>query len=164
MERPGHEKETAVAQESEKIVFQKYEAFITYVPLRTEVPFRDFFTVPESALVYEIAPRAALDLIVEAQRAREAARDKKTCIFMPGRRFDASGTRFGQGGGWYDRFLLQVPESWVRVGFCFSRQFSTEPLMREEWDQIMDVVCVVEEKTGTLTAHETHARFATLSS
>jgi hypothetical protein len=147
-----------VAQERPKIVLPEYEAFITYVPLRSEVPFRDFFTVPEGGVVYEIAPRAALNPHVESQKARIAVGDKKTCIFMPGRRFDASGTRFGQGGGWYDRFLSEVPQSWARVGFCFSRQFSTELLIREEWDQSMDFVCVVDEKTRTFEVHETHAR------
>lgn len=62
---------------------------------------------------------------------------------MPGRAFDASGTRHGQGGGWYDRFLAEVPKEWLRIGFCYERQFSEEPLKREAWDQAMDAVVVV---------------------
>jgi hypothetical protein len=147
-----------VAQESTQVVFSKCDAFITYVPLRTEVPFGNFFTVPEGKIVYEIAPRAALDPHLEAQKALTLVGSKKTCVFMPGRQFDAAGTRFGQGGGWYDRFLSEVPTEWIRAGFCFSRQFSPEPLLREEWDQIMDFVCVVDEKTGVLTVYETKGR------
>ena len=133
-------------------------AVITYVPLRTEVPFRNFVTLPEGAVIHEIPPRAALDPMEEAAAAVAAAAGKKTCILLPGRRFDAAGTRFGQGGGWYDRFLSRVPAEWVRIGFCFARQFSAEPLLREPWDQVMDYVCVVDETSGAFSVHETHAR------
>lgn len=106
--------------------------------------------------MYEIAPRAALDPFAEAKNATALAGDKKTAVLMPGRKFDASGTRFGQGGGWYDRFLSTVPAEWLRVGFCYERQFSPEPLERMDWDQIMDFVCVVGE--AGLRVLETNAR------
>lgn len=135
-----------------------FEAFITYVPLRTEVPFRTVFPIPENAFIYEIPPRASLDPFMEAHKARAAAGDKRTAILMPGRRFDASGTRFGQGGGWYDRFLSQAPASWTRIGLCYARQFSETPLKREEWDQVMDFICIADEKTGASSMRETKAR------
>lgn len=72
-----------------------------------------------------------------------AVGDRKTIILLPGRRFDARGTRHGQGGGWYDRILSSVPKEWTRIGFCFERQFSKDPLPREAWDQAMDLVVVV---------------------
>jgi 5-formyltetrahydrofolate cyclo-ligase len=138
-------------------VLESCGAIITYVPLRTEVPFQDHFAILEGTQLYEIAPRAALDPFVEAEKAMAIAGVRKTCVLMPGRRFDATGTRFGQGGGWYDRFLSKVPKEWVRIGFCFARQFSPTPLKREEWDQVMDYVCVVEE-SGELTVYETKGR------
>lgn len=118
-------------------------AFVTYVPLRTEVPFRDIVTLPANAITYEIAPRAALDPFIEAERAMCAVGDRSTAILIPGRRFDAAGTRHGQGGGWYDRFLSKVPKEWTRIGVCYARQFSPEPLPRESWDQQMDLVVVL---------------------
>jgi 5-formyltetrahydrofolate cyclo-ligase len=132
-------------------------AVITYVPLRKEVPFRDFVHLSENARIYEIQPRASLDPSAEAAAARSAAARLRTCVLLPGKQFDVSGTRHGQGGGWYDRFLSHVPADWVRIGFCFARQFSPDPLKRESWDQVMDYVCVVDE-AGEMTVHETHAR------
>ena len=75
---------------------------------------------------------------------------------MPGRKFDAAGTRFGQGGGWSDRFVSAVPAEWLLVGFCYGRQFSPEPRLREHWDQVMDYACVVGD--AGLTVLETNAR------
>jgi len=135
----------------------KNTAFIiTYKPLRTEVPASDFYTLSDAMQVYEIPPRAALDPMEEAQSVRKAAGTKEAIVLLPGRKFDASGTRLGQGGGWYDRFLAAVPREWLRVGFCYDDQLSLEPLTRENWDQAMDYVVVVNRKTGgsTLLASE----------
>ncbi len=126
-----------------------HEAFVTYVPLRTEVPFRDVVSIPDDAVVYEIAPRAALDPFLEADKAMAAVGNRNTVILMPGRRFDAAGTRHGQGGGWYDRFLSRVPAGWTRIGFCYERQFSLDALPRESWDQQMDLVIVLGEAGET---------------
>ena len=133
-------------QKEIETILAPYGAFITYVPLRTEVPFLDYLTIPETAVRYEIAPRASLDPIEEAKKAMSAVGEKPTAILMPGRSFDASGTRHGQGGGWYDRFLAVAPRTWLRVGFCYERQFSATPLLRQPWDQAMDAVCVINEQ------------------
>ena len=135
--------ESAQSEEAIAALLAPFRAFITYVPLRTEVPFRDYAEIPDGAVVYEIAPRAALDPYAEAAAAMASAGSLPTAILMPGRAFDASGTRHGQGGGWYDRFLAEVPHAWLRVGFCYENQFSDVPLRRESWDQKMDVVVVV---------------------
>jgi hypothetical protein len=67
---------------------------------------------------------------------------KRMVILVPGRRFDASGTRHGRGGGWYDRFLSRVPREWVRAGVLSDAEFSNEPLRREPWDEPMDFLLV----------------------
>lgn len=132
--------------------------FVTYSPLRTEVPFREYLSLPQGATVYEIAPRASLDPLKEALAAAGAAASSPTCVLMPGRSFDALGTRFGQGGGWYDRFLAAAPAGWLRIGFCFENQFSTEILVRKPWDQPMDIVCVASKEAHALRIIETNAR------
>lgn len=126
-----------------------YRAFVTYTPLRTEVDARALFDTGDAA-TYMIAPRASLDPKEEALGAMEAAGALPTAILMPGRRFDASGTRHGQGGGWYDRFLARVPSGWLRIGFCFDDQFSPAPLVRNAWDQPMDYVCVLDRNAKGL--------------
>lgn len=134
-----------------------FTTVITYAPLRTEVAFSAL--VPSMAgHVYEIPARAAIDPTEEALKAAAFANEEPTCVLIPGRRFDASGTRLGQGGGWYDRFLARVPSEWLRIGFCFDDQFSSTPLPRESWDQVMDYVAVVARDSGTLTLHATNAR------
>ncbi len=129
-----------------------YRAFITYQPLRTEVAF-DFITFPESALIENIPPRASLNPTQEAARLTSAIGAQAVVILIPGRRFDAAGTRHGQGGGWYDRFLALVPREWLRVGICYDDQFSGTPLVRESWDQAMDYVVVVNRKTAGVSIY-----------
>lgn len=125
-----------------------YDGFVTYVALRTEVPFRDYIEIPESAVMYEIPPRASRDPFEEARRAIDAMEGRKVAVLIPGRAFDVTGTRHGQGGGWYDRFLSRIPPEWQRIGFCFRHQFSDAALPRQPWDQVMDAV-VVAQKDGT---------------
>lgn len=43
-------------------------------------------------------------------------------VIVPGIAFTASGERLGQGGGWYDRFLLQVRTDCVTIGVGFEPQ------------------------------------------
>jgi 5-formyltetrahydrofolate cyclo-ligase len=118
--------------------------WVTYVPLRAEVAFRDFVSPPESTDIYEIAPRASLDPFEEAGKAAALAGGRTACVLMPGRAFDAYGTRLGQGGGWYDRFLSAAPKEWTRIGFCAKERFSDARLPRESWDEPVDYVCAAD--------------------
>ncbi len=130
-----------------------YQAFITYQPLRTEVTVFDFLTLPTDAAMYEIPPRASLDPLEEVTKARERVGVRETVILIPGRSFDAIGTRHGQGGGWYDRFLAEAPRTWLRIGFCFEEQFSAALLKRESWDQAMDYVVAVNRENKTFAIY-----------
>ncbi|MEK9160741.1 MAG: 5-formyltetrahydrofolate cyclo-ligase [Patescibacteria group bacterium] len=137
-------------------VLSAYGAFVTYVPLKTEVPFLDYLSLPKEAPTHTVTPRASLNPEEEAKAVRVAFKDSPVAVFVPGRAFDALGTRHGRGGGWYDRFLGYLPKNWLRVGFCYPSQFSEAPLLRQPWDQPVDYVCVAEGEQ--LFTHETHAR------
>ena len=156
-EDSGQEKEInmeKLAHSPLEKILDRTEAIITYSPLRTEVPFAEY--IPEyvkrykAKEVYCIPPRAGILPEEESTAALRAAAGKQVAIFIPGKCFDTTGTRHGQGGGWYDRFLTLVPREWLRIGFCFDKQFSETPIPRESWDQVMDVVCVAGEKTKLL--------------
>ncbi len=138
-------------------LLSRYQAVVTYVPLHSEVPFSEYLLLTKPVLIYEIAPRVALDPLEEAAKAIQLFKEQPVVILIPGRRFDAAGTRHGRGGGWYDRFLAAVPNSWIRVGLCFNDQFSDTLLKREGWDEPLDYVCVVSD-TNELNVYETHAR------
>lgn len=127
----------------------RFEALVTYVPLRTEVPLGDIASLP-NVPTYTIEPRASLDPHEEAKKAKAFVRGRECAILIPGRTFDTLGTRHGQGGGWYDRFLAEVPRSWTRVGVCFSNQLSSTPLTRESWDQPMDTLLVYDKEVGAI--------------
>lgn len=78
-------------------------------------------------------------------------------VFVPGQAFDRTGTRHGRGGGWYDRFLSQIPETWILVGVTKKEAFWTDPISREPWDVPMDWVLTVDEN-GTWEAFKTNAK------
>ncbi len=132
------------------------EHVISYQPLRTEVSISLF--IPENTQVHLIPARASLDPHEIAGAMKDAVGESSCAILIPGRQFDASGTRHGQGGGWYDRFLAEMPKEWLRIGFCFDDQFSEVPLVRQSWDQAMDYVVVVDRKDTSLKLYTDDAR------
>jgi 5-formyltetrahydrofolate cyclo-ligase len=136
-----------------------FDTAVTYVPLRSEV---DFHTLLRDTVgkAYQIAPRASLDPEVEATAAIAVVRERTACILLPGRAFDALGTRHGQGGGWYDQFLALIPKEWIRIGFCHASQFSETTLVKNSWDQPVDYVVVVNEMKRTYRIIVTNVRWS----
>lgn len=148
-----------MARQEEKIeeVLRRYDGLITYVPLRTEV---DPTLLPPIVFkkTHTIPPRPSLSPSEEALRSLSVMKDSQVVILLPGRMFDAYGTRHGQGGGWYDRYLARIPESWLRVGLCATNRFSTSPLTRESHDQPVDIVAVYDSTNQKFVYHITDAR------
>ncbi|MES2135035.1 MAG: 5-formyltetrahydrofolate cyclo-ligase [Patescibacteria group bacterium] len=86
----------------------------------------------------------------------KAHEGEKVCIFVPGREFDTFGTRHGRGGGWYDRFLKELPRTWLRIGVLHPTQLSEEKLKREPWDEPVDYLLVTKNNDWDIFA--TNAR------
>ena len=60
-------------------------------------------------------------------------------ILVPGLAFTRQGARLGRGGGFYDRFLAELPAQTVRMGICFDLQLAKD-LPMEAHDQRLDAV------------------------
>ena len=139
-------------QDSEQLldILRRYSSGISYVPVHEEPNPLKLFPELATKIVHTIQPVPSLIPADEANRALKLVQGS-AFILIPGRTFDARGTRHGKGAGWYDRFLSTVPADWLRVGFCYNEQFSKEPLTRQEWDEPMDYVCAVHKDSGILT-------------
>lgn len=68
---------------------------------------------------------------------------KLDLILVPGAAFDRKGNRLGYGGGYYDRFLMEHPDS-VKIGLAFPFQV-LESLPVEPHDCKMDIILTSEE-------------------
>lgn len=73
-------------------------------------------------------------------------------IVVPGTAFTPGGARIGQGGGWYDRFLLGRAEHAVLIGIAFAEQI-VESLPIEAHDVPLDMV-VTEDSVHVATEVE----------
>jgi 5-formyltetrahydrofolate cyclo-ligase len=60
-------------------------------------------------------------------------------ILVPGLAFTRQGARLGRGGGYYDRFLAQLPRETTKLGICFDVQLA-ESLPAEPHDESVDGV------------------------
>lgn len=74
----------------------------------------------------------------ELCRTNQLAPEEIETILLPGSVFDERGGRFGYGGGYYDRFLAQIPAA-TRIGLSFDLQvIEKAPLSAH--DQLLDLV------------------------
>lgn len=60
-------------------------------------------------------------------------------VIVPGVAFTSDGRRCGQGGGWYDRFLVDIRDDCTTIGVCFAPQLVPE-LPTEPHDFVLDIV------------------------
>lgn len=74
-------------------------------------------------------------------------------ILVPGVAFDRKGNRMGYGGGYYDRYLLQVRKDAVKIGICFRLQL-TEHIETADHDLPMDFVVTEDEVVRTYEKEE----------
>jgi len=94
--------------------------------------------------------RGSYDLLEPAtMHAKSPAEFAAGVIFLPLVAFDASGTRLGMGGGYYDRYMSHSKQrNTLRVGLAHAVQESTELLPRDPWDIALDAV-ITEQRVQT---------------
>lgn len=95
------------------------------------------------------------DPIEWADACIKFAGERRMCVFVPGTAFDASGTRHGRGGGWYDRFLSRIPKNWLRIGVATPTSFKSGAMLkRQSWDEQVDYVLVYKPKLTSWDVYE----------
>lgn len=74
----------------------------------------------------------------ELCKTQEVMPKEVEAIILPGSVFDERGGRFGYGGGYYDRFLADVPSA-IRIGLAFDLQMIDKAPLQKH-DEILDLV------------------------
>ena len=74
---------------------------------------------PETASFVERCRSNGIDVDVPADHTDPAWPD---VVIVPGLAFTSQGDRLGQGGGWYDRFLVAVRPNCRTIGVGFAEQ------------------------------------------
>jgi len=145
------------AFEKLKNIINLYDGSIYYTPITEEIDYANCSLFTNSVSKKIILPsNKEADPFKWAIKSIETFSSENVYILIPGRMFDTTGTRHGRGGGWYDRFLSQIPKSWIRIGITDTKHFSKDILARNSWDEPMDWVIVCENESSVV--FETHAR------
>ena len=130
-------------------IFPECGAIVSYSPIKNE-PSPTTLYRQGASQCFVISPTKTIDPILTAQKVSKLFEKIEVCIYVPGTAFDSAGTRYGRGGGWYDRFLSHVPHQWIRIGVCTPSQLSSLPLVREPHDQPVDWIAILDGDTVEL--------------
>jgi len=137
-------------QEFESLI-STHTGVIAYKPLADEVDYENStFPIKLHENKKLLQSSKIENPFVWAEKYIEYFKKDKIYILVPGTKFDIYGTRYGRGGGWYDRFLSKVPRAWLRIGVTDISRLSSERLEKKPWDQIMDFVIVREDNSWNI--------------
>lgn len=126
-----------------KALINSSEVLIGYSPLRDEIsptaiPCIENFDGLMVAVPNENFPNP-FDYSVWLKKH---CANQRTVILIPGQQFDLFGTRYGRGGGWYDRLLSQLPPRWWRIGITAEKNLTRSRLPRQPHDEPVDwLIC-----------------------
>jgi 5-formyltetrahydrofolate cyclo-ligase len=135
-------------QEFQKLILE-CDGSISYVPMRDEINYVTDPSFPLKILVNNfVLPNSQnSDPFEWANTCINMFQNKQVSILIPGTQFDIHGTRYGKGGGWYDRFVSVVPREWIRIGVANMSQMSKVKLVRQKWDEPMDWLVIKKHDT-----------------
>lgn len=81
-------------------------------------------------------------------------------MIVPGSVFDYQGGRFGYGGGYYDKYLSKIQETYgykpYLIGLAFACQISPKKLPVEEHDKKID--CILTERRVIMPREENYGK------
>lgn len=125
-------------RELQKLV-SRCEASILYKPLKGEIDYSNHsFPLKIHANNLTLTNNKGSDPFEWVSKCIAKFKNTKLYILIPGTRFDIHGTRHGKGGGWYDRFLSEIPSTWLRIGITKTSLISPQSLKRQTWDKPVD--------------------------
>lgn len=135
-------KKESKQQELQELISRSEES-ILYIPTQHEVDYHDpSFPVDIPPHHIFVPQDRKSDPFDWAAHCIQVCQDKNVSLFIPGTQCDRYSTRWGRGGGWYDRFLSRVPSHWLRICIVHAAQFSSTRLLRQDWDEPMDWIIV----------------------
>jgi hypothetical protein len=141
-------------QELQKILSDS-QGVVLYKPLAGEIDYTDpSFPLKIVSEIIMLPDHKEADPFEWAAQCAEQFKNKKAYILIPGTQFDMQGTRHGKGGGWYDRFLSKIPNTWPKIGIAHESQISFSPIKKELWDIPVDWLIVFGD--GKWTVYKTH--------
>jgi 5-formyltetrahydrofolate cyclo-ligase len=145
----------AIQKASRVLAFASFGAEVPTDDLLQAMLDRDvqlFLPYVSEAGEMDVAAVVSLDALVPGYRGiREPAEREPVTkahldiAIVPGVAFDEAGRRLGHGGGFYDRYLAEVPRAVARIGLCFDLQVVDE-VPAEPHDERVDYV-VTEKRT-----------------
>jgi len=140
-----------------KILIDSSQILVSYSPLGDEIRPIDFSIIKDfSGLVVAIPNKNFPDPFDYSIWLKKYCGKRKTVVLIPGQQFDLFGTRYGRGGGWYDRLLSQLPNDWLRIGLAKNKRIVRCRLPHQPHDEPVD--WLIGRVANGWRAFETKAR------
>lgn len=126
-----------------KALVNSAKILILYSPLRDEInPTKIPFIKNFNNLIITVPKENFPNPFNYSVWLKNHCVNRRTALLIPGQQFDLFGTRYGRGGGWYDRLLSQLPPHWQRIGVTKEKNLKQSRLSRQRYDEPVDwLIC-----------------------
>jgi 5,10-methenyltetrahydrofolate synthetase len=129
-------------------IMSDYEGSILYKPIKNEIDYTNrLFPLKLKTKKIILPTNKNTNPFLWANKCLKTYKNTNPYILIPGTQFDIYGTRHGKGGGWYDRFLSKIPNTWLKIGVAHQSQMSIPSIKKEPWDISMDWLLVFNNES-----------------